>query len=91
MQIQDTVELQAIGPAANESIPEGYQLIPGNFSREETKEFFRFLYKEVSGEGKSFLLESEVTEMFKYGLAIPPAPPVVYCKNAQYTAKARQY
>jgi hypothetical protein len=75
LQIQDTVELQAIGPAAHESIPEGYQPVPGNFTREETKEFFRFLYKEVSKEGKSFLLESEVPEMFKYGLAIPPAPP----------------
>jgi hypothetical protein len=75
LQIQDKVELQAIGTAANESIPDGYQPVSGNFTREETKEFFRFLYKEVSEEGKSFLLESEVTEMFKYGLAIPPAPP----------------
>jgi hypothetical protein len=75
LQAQDTLELQTISPVANESIPEGHQLVPGKFTKEETKEFFRFLYKEMSGDGKSFLLESEVSEMFKYGLAIPPAPP----------------
>ena len=50
--------------------------IHGNFSEEEIVNYFSFLYKEKSEGGKPYLQESEVTEMFKDGLAIRPTPPL---------------
>ena len=44
------------------------------------QQFFSFLYKEKSQDGKSFLTENEVKEIFKYGLAIPPSPLTKKCK-----------
>lgn len=57
-----------------ETIPTGYKIVEGKFSKEEVQQYFSFLYKEKSKEGKAFLLENEVIEMFKYGFAIPPEP-----------------
>lgn len=58
-----------------ETIPTGYKIVEGNFTKEEVLQFFSFLYKEKSKEGNTFLLENEVREIFKYGLAIPTEPP----------------
>lgn len=58
-----------------DTIPEGYEPIPGNFTKEEIIHFFSFLYQEKSKEGKSFLRENELGDIFKYGLSIPPTIP----------------
>ena len=55
-------------------VPNEYTVIKGNFSEEEILTFFSFLYIEKDAEGKTFLTENEVKEIFKYGLAIPPSP-----------------
>ena len=55
-------------------IPKDYVVINGKFSVEETQAYFSFLYKEKDESGKPFLLEAEVQEIFKYGLAIPSKP-----------------
>ena len=57
-----------------ETIQIGYKIVEGKFKKEEVQQYFSFLYKEKSKEGKTFLLENEVTEIFKHGLAIPPEP-----------------
>lgn len=58
-----------------ETIPIGYRIVEGNFTKEEVQQYFSFLYKEKSNDGKPFLRENEVKEIFKYGLAIPLKPP----------------
>lgn len=68
-------ELLPIESETGENIPVGYRIVEGKFTKEEVQEFFSFLYKEKSKEGKTFLLENEVREIFKHGLAIPPEPP----------------
>ncbi len=72
---QDTVLIEETGESGEEEVlPEGYTPIPGKFTKEEIQHFFSFLYKEKSKEGACFLSEEDVREIFKYGLAIPPAP-----------------
>lgn len=68
-------ELLPIESETGEIIPIGYRIVEGKFTKDEVKEFFSFLYKEKSKEGKTFLLENEVREIFKHGLAIPLEPP----------------
>ena len=63
-----------------ETIPNDYKVVEGKFTKEEVQHFFSFLYKEKSKEGKAFLLENEVIEIFKYGLAIPMEPPATKYK-----------
>ena len=55
-------------------VPNGYKIIEGKFSLKDIHYYFSFLYKEISEDGKPFLKEENVMEIFKYGIAIPPEP-----------------
>ena len=48
--------------------------IKGNFSIEEIRKYFSFLYEEKSASEKPFLRKEEVENMFKNGLKIPSSP-----------------
>lgn len=80
--LTENLESNKLGPNADPSgkkpaVPEGYEVIDGKFTVEEIRQFFSFLYQEKSKEGCSFLKETEVAEMFKYGIAIPPSGAIV--------------
>jgi hypothetical protein len=74
--VQKPGKINARESGKEEIVSKGYKPIDGNFSEEQIVNYFSFLYKEESEGGKPYLQESEVAEMFKHGLAIPPTPPL---------------
>jgi len=69
-----SAEPESLSAISNEKENTDFK-IEGNFTNDEIKKFFSFLYLEKSCDKKPFLKEEEVIDILKNGLVIPATPP----------------